>query len=259
MTSIIERPCWGSPPAPLAGLLLATAAVAQHKEMVIGDQCDRTGPTADRRHRAVPGDAGLYTSWSTPRAASTAARSSGDEIDNEYKVPPAIEAYERAEAEGAVIDDALRHAADRGAQPEARARTRSRRPRRASASPPPPTARAFLICSRSPRPTGRRPRRRSSSPRTSSAATSRARRSPMSFTTTRPARSRCRSSTTCRRSEGFELRTFAVPPPGVEMGAQVLDITQRYHARFRHHASVRPLALGGDQGAQGRRLPAAAR
>src|SRR5437870_11522533 len=32
--------------------------------------------------------------------------------------------------------------------------------------------------------------------------------------------------------EGFQLRTFAVPPPGVEMGAQVLDITQRYRADF---------------------------
>ncbi len=32
--------------------------------------------------------------------------------------------------------------------------------------------------------------------------------------------------------EGFELRTFAVPPPGVEMGAQVLDIAQRYRADF---------------------------
>jgi len=35
-----------------------------------------------------------------------------------------------------------------------------------------------------------------------------------------------------RKTEGFELRTFAVPPPGVEMGAQVLDITQRYHPDF---------------------------
>jgi branched-chain amino acid transport system substrate-binding protein len=34
------------------------------------------------------------------------------------------------------------------------------------------------------------------------------------------------------KSEGFELRTFAVPPPGVEMGAQVLDIAQRYRADF---------------------------
>src|SRR5205807_4731967 len=32
--------------------------------------------------------------------------------------------------------------------------------------------------------------------------------------------------------EGFQLKTFAVPPPGVEMGAQVLDIAQRYHADF---------------------------
>ncbi len=35
-----------------------------------------------------------------------------------------------------------------------------------------------------------------------------------------------------QKSEGFELRTFAVPPPGVEMGAQILDITQRYHPDF---------------------------
>ncbi len=35
-----------------------------------------------------------------------------------------------------------------------------------------------------------------------------------------------------QKQEGFELRTFAVPPPGVEMGAQVLDITQRYRPDF---------------------------
>ena len=34
------------------------------------------------------------------------------------------------------------------------------------------------------------------------------------------------------RLEGFQLKTFAVPPPGVEMGAQVLDIGQRYRADF---------------------------
>jgi branched-chain amino acid transport system substrate-binding protein len=32
--------------------------------------------------------------------------------------------------------------------------------------------------------------------------------------------------------EGFELRQFAVPPPGVEMGAQILDISQRFRADF---------------------------
>jgi branched-chain amino acid transport system substrate-binding protein len=32
--------------------------------------------------------------------------------------------------------------------------------------------------------------------------------------------------------EGFELKIFAVPPPGLEMGAQALDIAQRYRADF---------------------------
>ena len=32
------------------------------------------------------------------------------------------------------------------------------------------------------------------------------------------------------KKEGFELKIFAVPPPGIEMSAQVLDITQRYRA-----------------------------
>src|SRR5204862_962124 len=32
--------------------------------------------------------------------------------------------------------------------------------------------------------------------------------------------------------EGFQIKTFAVPPPGVEMGAQVLDIAQRFRADF---------------------------
>jgi branched-chain amino acid transport system substrate-binding protein len=33
-------------------------------------------------------------------------------------------------------------------------------------------------------------------------------------------------------SEGFELKTFAVPAPGVEMAAQVLDITARFRPDF---------------------------
>ncbi len=34
------------------------------------------------------------------------------------------------------------------------------------------------------------------------------------------------------KTEGFELRTFAVPAPGVEMAAQVLDITGRFKPDF---------------------------
>jgi len=32
--------------------------------------------------------------------------------------------------------------------------------------------------------------------------------------------------------EGFQMKMFAVPPPGVEMGAQILDIAQRFRADF---------------------------
>lgn len=35
-----------------------------------------------------------------------------------------------------------------------------------------------------------------------------------------------------QKQEGFEMRAFAVPPPGVELGAQILDLTQRYHPDF---------------------------
>ena len=35
-----------------------------------------------------------------------------------------------------------------------------------------------------------------------------------------------------QKTEGFDMRTFAVPPPGVELGAQIIDITQRYHPDF---------------------------
>jgi branched-chain amino acid transport system substrate-binding protein len=35
-----------------------------------------------------------------------------------------------------------------------------------------------------------------------------------------------------KESEGFDLQTYAVPPPGVDVSAQVLDITQRYHPDF---------------------------
>jgi branched-chain amino acid transport system substrate-binding protein len=35
-----------------------------------------------------------------------------------------------------------------------------------------------------------------------------------------------------QKAEKFELKTFAVPPPGIEMGAQVIDIAQRYRPDF---------------------------
>jgi branched-chain amino acid transport system substrate-binding protein len=35
-----------------------------------------------------------------------------------------------------------------------------------------------------------------------------------------------------QKVEKFELKIFAVPPPGVEMGAQILDVTQRFRPDY---------------------------
>ncbi len=144
-----------------------------------------------------------------------------------------MESYERHKKEGAVTIIGLRHAAHLRARRQADGRPdprhlaglRQRRRRRRPALPVHlPHRRHLLVAGGG---------RASTSPRSSSAAASRARRSPTSSTTTRPAGSRSRCSRTSRALEGFQLKTFAVPPPGVEMGAQVLDIAQRFRRRLR--------------------------
>ena len=58
------------------------------------------------------------------------------------------------------------------------------------------------------------------------------------------------------KQEGFEMRTFAVPSPGVEMGAQVIDITGRFKPDFVvTHLFGRSPSVS-DQGAQGQGLSA---
>ena len=43
--TILPRGTWAIAAGAATGLALAASAVAQHKEIVIGDQCDRTGAT----------------------------------------------------------------------------------------------------------------------------------------------------------------------------------------------------------------------
>jgi len=91
------------------------------------------------------------------------------EIDNEYKVPPAMEAHERFKKEGAILE-ALRHAADSRADQEARGGQDPRYLAPASAPQPPPMAGAIPIPSRSPPAIGRRAQPLSPSSRRSWAA-----------------------------------------------------------------------------------------
>ena len=79
----------------------AGPAVAEQREIVIGIECDRTGPTQIIGVNYCPAYQD-YINLVNRRGGVEGYRIKGDEIDIEYKVPPAVEAYERQKAEGAV-------------------------------------------------------------------------------------------------------------------------------------------------------------
>ena len=216
--------------AALAGLGLAGGALAQTKELLIGDQCDRTGPTqivgtvlcpAMQDYYRLVNVQGGIDGWTVR----------GDEIDNQYKVPPAIEAYERQKQMGVLMMTLY-------GTPQTVALNQ-----RLEQDKMPTTSPGFGI-----------------------AAAADGTRYPYLFPIAATYWSQAAGAVkfakdklggslkgkkiayvyydnpagkeplpiidALQKTEGYELRTFAVPPPGVEMGAQILDITQRYHPDF---------------------------
>ena len=185
----------------VASLFTAASSPAQSKgEIVIGVQCDRTGATQIVGTVLCPG-LHDYVALVNSKGGVEGHQIKAIEIDHEYKVPPAVESYERHKKDGAVTMAIY-------GTPQIYALTAKLTEDRipgtspGSAAPPPPTGSAIRTSSPSPPPTGRRPRPRRTSPRSSSAAASRARRSPTSSTTTRPAgsRSRCSRTSPSRRA-----------------------------------------------------------
>jgi branched-chain amino acid transport system substrate-binding protein len=84
-----------------AALCFAGIAIAQQKEIVVGAQCDRTGPTQIVGVVICPAQAD-YFALINSRGGIDGYTLRYDELDNEYKVPPAVEEYERQKQEGAV-------------------------------------------------------------------------------------------------------------------------------------------------------------
>ncbi len=210
--------------------LAGPASAAEQKELVIGDQCDRTGPTqivgtvlcpAMQDYYALVNAQGGVDGW----------KIRGDEIDNQYKVPQGIEAYERQKQMGAVMMTLY-------GTPQTVALNQ-----RLEQDKMPTTSPGFGI-----------------------SAAADGTRFPYLFpiaatywsqgaAAVQFAKDKLGGSLkgkkiayvyydnpagkepipiieALQKTEGFELRTFAVPPPGVEMGAQILDITQRYRPDF---------------------------
>src|SRR6266550_1057267 len=83
----------------VAGLGLAGGATAQHKEVIIGGMCDRTGPTQVNGAGICPAFQDYYDLINS-KGGVEGYKIKYMEIDHEYKVPPAVEAYQRMKGEG---------------------------------------------------------------------------------------------------------------------------------------------------------------
>ena len=84
-----------------AGLCFAGGATAQEKEVLITWQCDRTGPTQIVGVVYCPAIQD-YIDLINSKGGVEGYKIKTNELDNEYKVPQAVEEYERQKQMGAV-------------------------------------------------------------------------------------------------------------------------------------------------------------
>ena len=212
-----------------AGVLLPGDAAAQSKEVLIGGMCDRTGPTQINGIAICPGIQDYYELVNS-KGGVEGYRIKYMEIDHEYKVPQGVEAYQKEKGDGAVAIMVY-------GTPQVQALNQS-----LTEDKIPGTSPGFGI-----------------------AASADGKRFPYLFPIAATYWSQGAAAIQfakeklggldgkklaylfydnpagrepipiiedLQKIEKFELRTFAVPPPGVEMGAQVLDIAQRYKPDF---------------------------
>src|SRR5205823_420184 len=217
--------------AALTVLGFTGAATAQQKgEILIGEQCDRTGPTqiVGIRLCAAIQD---YINLVNSKGGIEGFKIRVDEIDHEYKVPPGMEAYERAKRDGAVSYMIY-------GTPHAQALNQ-----KLNEDKIPGTSAGFGIAASA---DGKRfpylfPVAATYFSQGAAAVqyvkdklggSLKGKKIAYIFYDNPAGREPIPVIEELQKTEGFELRTFAVPPPGVEMGPQVLDITQRYRPDF---------------------------
>lgn len=218
----------------LAASVIATAAfqagTASAGEIVVGMQCDRTGPTQTVGTFLCPGYHD-YVKLVNSKGGIGGHTVRVIEIDHEYKVPPGMEAYQRMKKEGAVIVAIY-------GTPHTQALT------------------PLLHEDKIP----------GTSPGFGSAAAANGDKYPYLFPIAATYWSQGAAAVEFAKQklggvikgkkiayiyydnpagreplpilqklakmEGFELKEFAIPPPGVEMKVQVQDIARRYRADF---------------------------
>ncbi len=208
---------------------LTGPALANHT-IVIGVECDRTGPTQTVGVNICPGMED-YIKLVNSKGGLMGHMIRADEVDHEYKVPPAIESYERFKKEGAVsiavygtpqiyaLTQKLTEDKIPGTSPgfgKAAAADGTKYPYifPIAATYWSQGAAAVKFA------------------KDQLGGSLKGKKIAYIFYDNPAGREPLPILEDLQKKEGFELKTFAVPPPGVEMGAQVLDIAQRYRADF---------------------------
>ena len=207
----------------------AGAAFAQQKEIVFGFQCDRTGPTATVGTVLCPGYHD-YIDLINSKGGVEGYKIRVIEVDNEYKVPPAMEAHERFKKDGAVLVGVY-------GTPQTYALAQKLNEDKIPGTSPGFGIGASKDGTRYPYvfPIA-------ASYWAQAAAAVKFAKDEMGglkgkkvaylFYDNPAGREPIPVLEDIQALEGFQLKIFAVPPPGVEMGAQALDIAQRYRADF---------------------------
>src|SRR3954471_21086690 len=205
-------------------------ATAQQKEVIIGTQCDRTGPTQIVGIRICPGQQDYFALMNS-KGGVEGFKILAPEIDNEYKVPPAVEAYERQKQQGAVSMMLY-------GTPQVQAINQKLNEDKIPATSPVFGISASADGKRFPYlfPAAATYWSQGAAAvqfiKEKSGGSLKGKKIAYVFYDNPAGKEPVPILEDLQKIEGFELRTFAVLPPGVEMGAQVLDITQRYRPDF---------------------------
>ena len=209
---------------------LGGPAAAQQKEVLIGMQCDRTGATQITGVVLCPAMHDYYDLINAGGGVE-GYTIKADEIDNEYKVPQAVEAYQRHKQEGAFLMTLY------GTPMTVALNQRLEEDKIATTSPGFGIA-AAADGSRYPYlfPIAATYWSQGAAAvefvKNKVGGNLKGKKIAYIFYDNPAGKEPMPIVEELQKREGFELRTFAVPPPGVEVGAQVLDITQRYRPDF---------------------------
>ena len=213
-----------------AVMAVAGTAAAQQKEVMIGGQCDRTGPTQIVGVVLCPAIQD-YIDLVNSKGGVEGYKIKYNELDNEYKVPPAVEEYQRQKQAGAVSMMIY-------GTPQAQALNQKLEEDKIPGTSPGFGISASADGSRYPYlfPVAATYWSQGAAAiqfiKDKLGGSLKGKKIAYVYYDNPAGHEPLPILEDLQKTEGFELRSFAVPPPGVEMGAQVLDITQRYRPDF---------------------------